>query len=334
MHYIVSQFTNNVNLCLLLSFPCLALSVTLTENVAFDNFGHCFMTEDGGEWHNYFIRNLGVQAKVPTRLIKINGKPESDDQPTTFMMTTPVNHYIGNVAASSADFGFWLERMRPIRSPSSGLAINQGKNPQTLPLGTFDGNVAHSCTGHGISFYPDAYRPNKPATTKDTYSYKNGGFGFRIGGSINMILNGGVLSDNMRGGVDSSAGKTNQMASVLNMTIVSVSIHLDNLIASGRAISRPCNTIGVSYATSKGNNWLMTYKDIDFRGFQSTTTPGCTMKAIQPSTQALQNGLPIAINSPHIENVSFDSPTDRISVCRAVNANYGLRGFAVSISVV
>lgn len=67
-------------------------------------------------------------------MISINGVQESDDEPTIFWISTPVNHYIGNVAAGSHKFGFWLERMTPVREPSASLAINAGVNPQTLPL--------------------------------------------------------------------------------------------------------------------------------------------------------------------------------------------------------
>ena len=99
---------------------------------------------------------------------------------------------IGNVAAGSHDFGFWLERM--IRGLSQDLDINAGINPQTLPLGTFDGNVAHSNIGNGVvAFYPDAYRPTVPGVVKNIYSYKNGGNGIRRAGTLNIILDGGVI---------------------------------------------------------------------------------------------------------------------------------------------
>ena len=64
--------------------------------------------------------------------------------------------------------------------------------------------MAHSCEGNGFAFYPKAYRPSTPAFAKDVYSYKNGGVGFRIGGSVDIGIDGGVLSDNMEGGVESS----------------------------------------------------------------------------------------------------------------------------------
>ena len=96
-------------------------NVTLEENVAFDTFGHCFLLEDGGEWDNKFLYNLGATTKRPETIIR----PQESDQvriqtttslliggylnnslpplqvtPTTFWMTTMTNHFIGNVAAA------------------------------------------------------------------------------------------------------------------------------------------------------------------------------------------------------------------------------------------
>lgn len=63
--------------------------VRIEENVAYNTFGHCYMTEDGGEWENSFIRNLGAKTKPPAKLISAG---ESDGEPSTFWMPTPVNH--------------------------------------------------------------------------------------------------------------------------------------------------------------------------------------------------------------------------------------------------
>jgi hypothetical protein len=39
-------------------------NVTVTENVAYDTAGHCFMLEDGGEWDNEFRYNLGAKTRA------------------------------------------------------------------------------------------------------------------------------------------------------------------------------------------------------------------------------------------------------------------------------
>lgn len=94
-----------------------------------------------------------------------------------------------------------------LRGPSQDLDINIGINSQTVPLGKFEGNVAHSNRGHGFAFYPKAYRPSVPGVVKNVYSFKNGEFGFRLGGSFNIAFDGEFISDNMKGGVENSGGK-------------------------------------------------------------------------------------------------------------------------------
>ena len=119
-------------------------NVTWQENVAFDTFGHCFLLEDGGEWDNKFLYNLAAVTKQPETIIR----PEESDRVTTtsFWMTTMTNHFIGNVAAGSANIGFWFETM--LREPSRSLSANEGiTSTSRLPLGTFDDNVSDFCLG-------------------------------------------------------------------------------------------------------------------------------------------------------------------------------------------
>merc|ERR1712176_20134 len=84
--------------------------VEIEDNVAFDAFGHCYMTEDGVEHSNHFIRNLGVHIKKSTRLLSDASKRiETDDKPSVFWMTNMENYFEGNVAAGSHRHGFWIE---------------------------------------------------------------------------------------------------------------------------------------------------------------------------------------------------------------------------------
>jgi len=45
----------------------------VSENIAFDTFGHCFITEDGMERGNKFIRNLGAKTGTPKNIIPDKG---------------------------------------------------------------------------------------------------------------------------------------------------------------------------------------------------------------------------------------------------------------------
>jgi hypothetical protein len=114
----------------------------IEENVAFDTKGHCYMTEDGMEMNNQFIRNLGAQTGIPARIIPnsgTNGK-ETDGEPATFWITAPTNFFDGNVAAGSEHSGFWFEpKLRGVRA-----SMYPDLNPMFSPLGSFNNNVAHS----------------------------------------------------------------------------------------------------------------------------------------------------------------------------------------------
>jgi hypothetical protein len=118
------------------------------ENVAFDTKGHCYMTEDGMETDNEFIRNLGAQTGIPLTLIPNLGPngDESDKQPATFWIPAPMNHFVGNVAAGSEHSGYWFEpKLRGVRK-----SMYPNLNPQYSALGSFKDNVAHSNTAGNL----------------------------------------------------------------------------------------------------------------------------------------------------------------------------------------
>ena len=116
-----------------------------------DTFGHCFMTEDGGELDNKFIGNLGSNTKRASRLVR---QGESDvENPSTFWTANPMNEWIGNVAAGCEANGFWIELLPFVKAPSSLMDTSIGMNPKTLPMTSFVDNVAHSNSRHGLSKY-------------------------------------------------------------------------------------------------------------------------------------------------------------------------------------
>ena len=117
----------------------------IEENVAYDTKGHCYMTEDGMEMNNQFIRNLGAQTGIPAKIIPDNGTngDESDGAPATFWITAPTNYFEGNVAAGSEHSGYWFEpKLRGVRA-----SMYPNLDPMFSPLGSFKDNVAHSNTG-------------------------------------------------------------------------------------------------------------------------------------------------------------------------------------------
>jgi hypothetical protein len=122
-------------------------NLTISENVAYDTRGHCFITEDGGEIDNIFRRNLGALTQPATRLTR---PVESDDFPSTFWCSNPQNTWIGNVAAGSSNNGFWFELQTEVRAPTAYMPLSQGMIPRLLNLKLFRDNVAHSNSMHGL----------------------------------------------------------------------------------------------------------------------------------------------------------------------------------------
>ena len=120
----------------------------IEENVAYDTKGHCYMTEDGMEMNNQFIRNLGAQTGIPATIIPNLGPngDESDGQPATFWISAPTNYFEGNVAAGSQHSGYWFEPM--LRGVRASMFPNL--DPMFSPLGSFKDNVAHSNTGGNL----------------------------------------------------------------------------------------------------------------------------------------------------------------------------------------
>jgi parallel beta-helix repeat protein len=119
-------------------------NITISENVAYDTAGHCFVLEDGIETKNRFIRNIGVMTKKPTFLIPsdptLKNGIETDDKPSTFWITNPSNDFVENVAAGSVESGYWFEPMK--RGPMAELFGHL--DPRTDSIGVFANNVAHS----------------------------------------------------------------------------------------------------------------------------------------------------------------------------------------------
>ncbi|CAI5515198.1 unnamed protein product [Closterium sp. Naga37s-1] len=187
-------------------------NLTVEENVAFNTRGHCFMVEEGGEQGNSFIRNLGVW----TRPVKVKiSSDETDDEPSTFWITNPNNNYIGNVAAGSEDTGFWLELRDEVRGLSSQWPLINTLIPFNYHrVGTFAGNVAHSCDT-GFRDYPGGFMPRFNASTLDqdeTYwdhpvwvtisgftFYKNIYAGAFIHNTDYVVFDGFTAADNMWG---------------------------------------------------------------------------------------------------------------------------------------
>jgi cell migration-inducing and hyaluronan-binding protein len=186
-------------------------NLRVENNVTFNTVGHCFFLEDGIETGNYYVSNLGIQTKChptlpcePSNLTDAargsKGQESehvlipSDNTVSTFWITNPSNHYIGNVAAGSDQIGFWMAYPQHPTGEFEGSEISAKTWPRRMPLGTFTGNVAHSnfdslmfdrgpnpdntfsVAGSGHTAYADPADPHSGAvvTHVDDYTaYKN-----------------------------------------------------------------------------------------------------------------------------------------------------------------
>jgi hypothetical protein len=119
-------------------------NATVQGNVCYDNIGHGYFLEDGGETGNLFEDNLGMLTRTPAAgqaLIP------SDVTPATFWITNPDNTYRRNVAAGSRGFGFWFA----FPAAPTGLSTGDPDKPRETPLGEFSDNVAHSNSNTGLN---------------------------------------------------------------------------------------------------------------------------------------------------------------------------------------
>jgi len=135
------------------------------NNVTYNTVGHCFFMEDGIEYGNEFVRNLGIQTKchtskpcVPTNLAasgsnyasdmsgQTNGDAliPSDNTVSTFWITNPDNTYRDNVAAGSDQIGFWMAFPEHPIGQFEGTEISANTWPRRTQIREFSGNTAHS----------------------------------------------------------------------------------------------------------------------------------------------------------------------------------------------
>jgi hypothetical protein len=285
-------------------------NATVSDNVAYDTQGHCFMLEDGGEYDNTFEYNLGAK----TRALPANTPQagETDNRPSTFWITNPSNNFIGNVAAGSAANGFWFELM--LRGPSASLPINEGANPKTMAQGVFEDNVAHSNNFRaGFTTYETGYRAPPGTTWKNIKSFKNRNSGLFQHGTTNIYLEGGLLADNGQ----AARNFHHDSATYDGVEVIGRSQHVQALINEGR-LSDDCRVGGISVQPNEGMGAGTVIKSSVFSGFDNecNTGPG---KAIYIENDQVRNA--VFDSSPTIFGNTFDSPNKRISACMSINSS-------------
>lgn len=185
-------------------------NATVQGNVCYDDIGHGYFLEDGGETGNLFEDNLGMLTRTPAAgqaLIP------SDVNPATFWITNPDNTYRRNVAAGSRGFGFWFA----LPASPTGLSTGSPLKPRETPLREFSDNVAHSNVNTGLNVdngpmadlttetvhyfprtVPGTNSPSVTAFFRNFTAYKHRGRAVWLRGTELRLTN-AMLADNMIG---------------------------------------------------------------------------------------------------------------------------------------
>ncbi|MEL7535278.1 MAG: hypothetical protein AAFN10_28535, partial [Bacteroidota bacterium] len=118
----------------------------ITANVVYENLGHSYFLEDGGEYGNQFSNNLAINARKPSSQAAATEKADFTN-PSNYWMENGLNYFHGNHAAGSEGPGFWFD-MRGLNGLSSSNnyrsqyeAYDSKDGPQ---VGYFEGNTSHS----------------------------------------------------------------------------------------------------------------------------------------------------------------------------------------------
>ena len=113
------------------------------RNVYWDTAGHTIFVEDAAETDNVIAYNVVAGTKPSFSLLN------TDQTPGNFWITHPDNHFIGNRAAGSSNYGFWMD----YQETSIGPSFDPNIKPIKSKLGTFKNNVSHSVGNYGLRIF-------------------------------------------------------------------------------------------------------------------------------------------------------------------------------------
>jgi len=254
-------------------------NVLVENNVAYNTFGHCFITEDGVETNNIFKDNLGAKTKKQ-RL----GIGTSDSRPATFWVTNTKNFFIGNVAAGSQSSGFWF----------------QGAG--SMPLYQFERNVAHNNNKFGIALYPNGYIPKTMAYLDDCKMYNNRSGGIKMKRTRNIQIRNNFFADNTR-----------SIEYFSNLNYDSVADSTFYAVAPRHAATRCVNGVrGIEFNLDRSYRQIRVTNS-SFHGF-GNVPEGCDGPGVALKLTDIEGKADDEYGMPILSQVTFDSPRNSFGI--------------------
>lgn len=169
------------------------------DNVLFHVHGHAIMVaEDHFSTKNDIQRNVIIDVRHNGRRFGLPG----DDLASGIWIGNPRNRITDNRVGGSARSGIWYEMTTAITGDALELPGAKDVNPRELEIQKFSKNLVHSCSDHGVRFYPGRWLPKEPNLASKVTSYRNNGFGLLMHAHLGSLLTDSIFFDNKLGGVD------------------------------------------------------------------------------------------------------------------------------------
>ena len=161
------------------------------RNCYWDVMGHTVFLEDGAETKNLVQYNVVAGTKPSFSLLN------TDQTPGCFWVTHPDNIFVGNRAAGSTNYGYWMD----YQDTAIGASYNPAIRPTSAKLGEFRNNVAHSVGNYGLRLF-HGHSPAEIAYYEDHLSYRCGKNGVMGGDLGRIVFRNITVADNAGSGIE------------------------------------------------------------------------------------------------------------------------------------
>ena len=161
------------------------------RNCYWDAMGHTIFVEDAAETKNYIAYNVVAGTKPSFSLLN------TDQTPGCFWITHPDNIFVGNRAAGSVNYGYWMD----YQDTAIGPSFDPNIKPTLSKLGEFRNNVAHSVGNYGLRIF-HGHNPPQPAYYEDHLSYHCGKNGVMGGDYGHVVFRNITVADNANSGIE------------------------------------------------------------------------------------------------------------------------------------